>query len=226
MSAQYNTEQINRLNAEKRYEEAKSILRQSSDPGAKRWLENLERQFPLNNTPARSSNWQYGAGNTVSSGTTPYYVSKERGGCLSVWLALLIIVNPLLGFYYLGNARALSSLLHLPSWVLPVLAIFSVINTVCVIGIWLWKKWGVFGFLGASIILFFINLGTLGLGAGTIGGAIGFGLMWYLLSQRWEMFDQSALSCPSLLILFGASSACFWLRLCFRMRIALATNSL
>jgi hypothetical protein len=186
MSAQLDREQINQLISEKRYEEAKSILRQSSDPSAKTWLDNLERQFPPAALPPLSTGGgNYRPGPSSAAGFAPV---QERGGCLTIWLVLLIIVNPLLGLYYLGNGSQLSSLLHLPSWTMPVLVIFAVINTVCAVGIWMWKKWGAFGFIGSGIIVFFVNLATLGLNASSIGGVVGIALMWYLLQNRWQMF--------------------------------------
>lgn len=189
MSAQLDREQINQLISEKRYEEAKSILRESTDPSAKAWLENLNRQFPPAAMPSLSSasGGNYRPGPSSAAGFAPV---KERGGCMTIWLIAVLILNPLVGIYYLTSGSQLFSQLNLPSWLVPVFVFFAVVNTVCGIGILQWKKWGAFGFVGSSIIAFFVNLIYFRLNfAAIIGGLIGLAVTYYLLQNRWEMFD-------------------------------------
>ncbi len=69
MSADLDNEKVNQLISEKRYEEAKAILRQSSDPGAQKWLAKLEQLFPPPTPPTPTSRPQpgqpYGPGTKI-----------------------------------------------------------------------------------------------------------------------------------------------------------------
>src|SRR5258708_17964062 len=117
MYTQFDREQVNKLIAEKRHEEAKALLRQSDDPAAKQWLANLEQHFPTSTPISRPSSspgaLSYGS---AGSGSAGYALQQERGGCLTAWLVLASIANPLVGIYYLVSGQQLSSLLHLASW--------------------------------------------------------------------------------------------------------------
>ncbi|MEP7284468.1 MAG: hypothetical protein ABI947_01710 [Chloroflexota bacterium] len=188
MSSTIDSAQINALIAEKRYEEAKTILRQSSDPVAKSWLARLETAYPTPGAQRLGSREPYPAWNTgVNSNVYP--TMRERGGCLTAWLLLASLANPAGVLYYLLNGNGLTRVLHLGSWVIPTFTLIGVLITICVVGIWQWKKWGVQGFLILGTITFFLNLFTLGLSAGTIGGLLGMGTVWYLVHNKWEQFE-------------------------------------
>ena len=45
-----------------------------------------------------------------------------------------------------------------PAWAFPVLAIFGVINIMCLIALFKWKKWGFYGALASGILVCVINV--------------------------------------------------------------------
>jgi hypothetical protein len=90
-------------------------------------------------------------------------MAKQRHGCLTAWLILLIIVNSLVAVVYLfASSMIKANLPNAPAWTIPVLAVGCIANVVFAIALFQWKKWGFFGFIGTTILALAINL-SLGL---------------------------------------------------------------
>ena len=114
---------------------------------------------------------------------------KQRGGCLTAMLVLMMIANPLVALLYLLSGDAISRALHAPSWAVPLLGILSITNFFCALGIWRFKKWGVYGALAMAALGLVINF-TIGVSPGqSLMGLIGPGLLVVLVKPRWESFD-------------------------------------
>jgi hypothetical protein len=107
---------------------------------------------------------------------------KQRHGCLTAWLVLMIVANAATAVLYLiAGAAFRQKLPNAPDWVLPVLIGMGVVNVVCAVGLFRWKKWGFYGFLVTSVMAFAVNL-MLGLGIarallGLVGVAILYGVL-------------------------------------------------
>ena len=111
--------------------------------------------------------------NNESSELPPQIEDKKRHGCLSVILILMIFGSAITAF---GNFSAASNddelnpiLMTLPSWVLPALGIFSLINIVSSFAIFKWKKWGFWLYALMAFFTLCINL------------YVGLGIVQYLL---------------------------------------------
>ena len=107
---------------------------------------------------------------------------KERHGCLTSWLALMIAANAIIAaIYLLGSAAVRPTVPGAPNWVIPVLAACSVLNIIFAVALLLWKRWGFFGVLGTTALTFAVNLriGQSILQAlfGLVGVAILFGVL-------------------------------------------------
>jgi len=109
-------------------------------------------------------------------------MQKQRHGCLTAWLVLVIVVNSLTALLYVFFSRAIAA--NLPSsqgWAIPVLAILAAANVAFAIALYRWQKWGFYGFLATSAVGFVINL-VLGLNIlqalfGLVGVAILYGVL-------------------------------------------------
>jgi ABC-type proline/glycine betaine transport system permease subunit len=108
--------------------------------------------------------------------------TKNRHGCLTAWLVLLIITNSITALSNLLNilrgdmfvqllqnpaytgqipAEQLSQiqmLLNTPLWVFYVSIALATFNVVCAVALFMWKKWGFWGFCVSSILAVIINL--------------------------------------------------------------------
>ena len=118
--------------------------------------------------------------------------AKIRHGCLTAWLVLIIIVNSVgaLGYlmYLLGRdiiyqmlqsqmyqsqmsqsqLLQIQTLLNIPVWVFLVSIVFSIFNLVCAIALFLWKKWGFWGFCASSVVALVLNLSVSSSGIGQV----------------------------------------------------------
>jgi hypothetical protein len=84
---------------------------------------------------------------------------KQRGGCLTAFLVLMFIANPITALFYLFGTEILhKGLPNAPEWMFPVLAVLASAQLVCAIGMWTWRKWGVYGSFTLAALGFVINL--------------------------------------------------------------------
>ena len=107
---------------------------------------------------------------------------KQRHGCLTAWLVLMIIANSATALRYLLGSQAIKQAFPAaPGWAFPVLAVIGIFNLVCAIALFKWKKWGFWGFLVFSIVALNVNL-SIGLGIGpSLFGLLGIVLLYAVL---------------------------------------------
>jgi hypothetical protein len=120
---------------------------------------------------------------------------KQRHGCLTAWLVLMIVANAAAALLYLlAGAAIRQKVPNIPDWALPTLIVVGVVNVVCAVALFRWKKWGFYGFLATSVIAFAINL-VLGLGIiravfGFVGVAILYGVLQIGKENKgWPQLD-------------------------------------
>jgi len=81
-----------------------------------------------------------------------------------------------------------------PGWAFPVLGILSVLNLVCAIGLFQWKKWGFYGVCVSSVIAVVVNL-AIGLPpASALFGLVGIAILYGILqigqeNKGWTQLD-------------------------------------
>jgi len=116
--------------------------------------------------------------------------TNERGGCLTVWLALMLIANAFTAFFYLTSGSTLQQAYPSASPVIfLILAAGGIVNLISVYGIWTWKKWGFYLFVATSLLALLINL-SLGLSIfSSLLGLVGVAIFWYLLREKWAAFS-------------------------------------
>lgn len=115
--------------------------------------------------------------------------SNERGGCLTAWLALMLIANAATAFYYITSGSALQQAFpSTPSWMFLILAALGIVNLISVFGLWTWKRWGFYLFIATSLVALVINL-SLGLSIlSSLVGLIGVAILWFLLRDKWQSY--------------------------------------
>lgn len=120
---------------------------------------------------------------------------KQRHGCLTAWLVLMIVANAATALMYLlGSTAIKQNFPSAPGWAFPMLAVMGIVNVVCAVGLFQWKKWGFLGFLATSIITFVINV-MVGLNlVQAIFGLAGFAILYGVLHigkerKGWTQLD-------------------------------------
>jgi hypothetical protein len=108
--------------------------------------------------------------------------TKQRHGCLTAYLVVMIVASSLSTLsYFLAGDFLRQTYPNAPAWALPFLGILGVLVVVCAVALLKWKKWGFFLWVGLAIIAFFVNL-IVGLGLfqsvfGLLGIAILYGVL-------------------------------------------------
>jgi len=124
-------------------------------------------------------------------------VTKQRHGCVTAWLILMIIANSLTAILYLFASEMITK--NLPGDVstpmIILLGIIGIGNVIFSVLLFQWKKFGFWGFIVTSIGALIINL-TIGLGIGqSLFGLVGIAVLYGVLQIKkdnvtaWENLE-------------------------------------
>lgn len=119
---------------------------------------------------------------------TNYTSKPERGGCLSIWLALSALLNvlaflALVGLVSTAERRGLGFVIYL-------LLGATLVSLVCIYGMYNWKRWGVYGVAAISIISPIVQI-IVGIATvrDYVAPFIQLGVLYYLVKDKWDHFD-------------------------------------
>lgn len=83
---------------------------------------------------------------------------KKRYPFLSIWLTLIIIYSvTCIILYFAGQGVSLPGSSP-PEWATPVLTVLLILQTICVIALFHWKKWGFWGYCVINIIGLIVDI--------------------------------------------------------------------
>ena len=132
---------------------------------------------------------------TVNEGDDTMADVKNRHGCLTAWLILMIVMNSATALMYLFGGEAIRKAVpNMPAWMLPVFIAATLFNLACAIALFHWKKWGFWGFCVSSVIALVVNL-SIGSGIGSaLTGLLGMVLLYGVLhigkeNKGWTQLD-------------------------------------
>ncbi len=118
---------------------------------------------------------------------------KERGPLLTVWLILMLSANVLTTLIYSVLATSpLGRILFLPNvqlWAIYVFIFFGLLNIVCVVFLFLWKKWAFFVLCASAGMAFIVNL-FLGVGVFAFIGLAGVVIFSLIIHSKWSQFNN------------------------------------
>jgi hypothetical protein len=118
--------------------------------------------------------------------------TKQRHGCLTAYLTLLLVANMATAIIYLSSLST-DAPQRLPKSMILILGISTVLNMVFAVALFKWKKWGFYGFIGTTIIAGIVNL-SLGIGPLSLLGFSGIPILYGILrigNERagWHQLD-------------------------------------
>lgn len=109
-------------------------------------------------------------------------MQKQRHGCLTAWLVLVIIANALVALLYVaGGGVVAASLPSARGWLVPVLAVLALANVAFAIALFLWKRWGFYGFVASSLVGLVVNLAAGINPAQAVFGLVGVAILYGVL---------------------------------------------
>jgi hypothetical protein len=115
-------------------------------------------------------------------------VVKQRHGCVTAWLILMIILNSLIAIIYLFASDMITKNLpgNVSTPMIVLLGIIGIGNVVFSVLLFQWKKIGFWGFIFTSIGALIINL-NIGLGIGqSLFGLVGIAILYGVLQIKKE----------------------------------------
>lgn len=120
---------------------------------------------------------------------------KERHGCLTAWLVLVILAN---GFTALATPLSVASIQEalpdFPAWIVWPIAGLALLNILFAVALFNWKRWGFYGFVATSLAACALNLYA-GLGIfDSVRGLIGIAVLYGVLQiggkkSGWAQLD-------------------------------------
>jgi len=85
--------------------------------------------------------------------------ARQRHGCVTSWLTLMIIANSLIAMSYLfASGTITKSLPNAPVWVFRVSGVVALANVVFAVALFRWRKWGFWGFVAVTVLALLLNL--------------------------------------------------------------------
>ena len=114
-------------------------------------------------------------------------VVKQRHGCLTAWLILMIAANGLTAIVTpLMISQIQRATPNFPAWGAFVIPVLAILNVVFALAIFKWKKWGFFGFCVTALLTFCFNIYA-GLGVGqAVFGLVGIAVLYGVLQIGGE----------------------------------------
>lgn len=115
---------------------------------------------------------------------------RDRGGCLTALLILMMVVNPLTGLVYLAAGDAVKRTLpSAPDWAIPMLTIACFAQFAFALAMFRYKRWGLYGSLGLTAMTLVVNL-YIGINPvqAIMGAAALPSFLIVLIKPRWHMF--------------------------------------
>ena len=110
--------------------------------------------------------------------------TKERGGCLTYWLAYSAIIALLLTYFVLVSTI---------QWFVAASIGITVLLLISILGIWLWKKWGVWGYTAITliypIVTFFRAKSLLETTISLITSLSLILVLFFLVKPKWQFFS-------------------------------------
>jgi hypothetical protein len=122
---------------------------------------------------------------------------KQRHGCVTAWLILMIVANSLVALIYLFAGDTISKNVPggMSTGALMILAVLSVLNVVFAVLLFQYKKWGFYGFIGTSAGALIINLSVGSNPGQAILGLAGIAILYGILQIKkdnittWEHLE-------------------------------------
>ncbi len=79
-------------------------------------------------------------------------VTKQRHPLLSMWLALIIIYSVTFTALSFSGAGVVSPAGSASGWAVPALMALLILQTICAVALFNWKKWGFWGYCAVNAI--------------------------------------------------------------------------
>lgn len=120
---------------------------------------------------------------------TQHAPRKIRGTWLTIALVVMVLHGLLAAVYY--AAAKVDSVYMARPWLISLMVLHFLANVLAAIGIWYWKKWGIYIYIASTILAVIVGLITTGLGMVSVFYMVlPLVILGWLLRTKWSYFDK------------------------------------
>jgi hypothetical protein len=108
---------------------------------------------------------------------------KNRGALLVIFLVIMVLNGILTAVMYHGSASEAER-----PFIIGLMTLHSLMNIAAAVGIWYWKKWGLYVYAASTILALVLGLVTVGMWSvfSIILPAV---ILGWILSEKWDYFE-------------------------------------
>jgi hypothetical protein len=115
--------------------------------------------------------------------------TKKRSILLTIWLAIMLIGNFFALLTYLLFIPRIASYLRIHSLIFYIFGFLSLVNLICVVYLFMWKKKAFYVLCASAIVAFILNL-IIGVGIiMVLFGLAGPVILYLLMKPQWNLFE-------------------------------------
>lgn len=113
-------------------------------------------------------------------------IHKERGFWVALFLVLMILHGILLTYLFY-QYRTSASVIDRPI-ILTLMIVHSLANIAAAVGIWFWKRWGLYVYAGSTLLALVVGIISVGMWS-TFSIILPFVILLWLLQEKLPYFE-------------------------------------
>ena len=137
---------------------------------------------------SKSSKSQKTSKSSKSSQSKKSKNHKPDRGCLLTGAIILVGINGLLALIVSLGENGFRTT-DLPTWFIALAAATAVADIFAAFGLWRWKQWGYYLYLGATLVTIVLGLLATGSALFAFSHIIPFAIVGYIILPQWKYFD-------------------------------------
>ncbi len=110
-------------------------------------------------------------------------VHKNRGTLLVIFLVIMVLHGILAAVMYHASADQAERPV-----IIGLMTLHSLMNVASAVGIWMWKKWGLYLYAASTILALVLGLVTVGMWS-TFSIIIPLVILAWILGEKWDYFE-------------------------------------
>lgn len=113
---------------------------------------------------------------------------KPERGCLLTGAIILVGISGILSLVTIFGENGFVTT-GIPTWFIAAAAAAAIADIIAAIGLWGWKKWAYYLYLGATLVSIVLGLLATGSALFAFSRIIPFAIVGYIILPKWKFFD-------------------------------------